>query len=63
MIEFTEEELNALYRFFDRGIVGGLTPMEVVQACARGQLVVASYMEKAGMTLHVKENENATNNR
>lgn len=63
MIEFTEAELSALYRFFERGVEGDLSPMEVVQVCVRGQLLVQSYAAKDGKVLDIKENKNAANNR
>ena len=63
MIEFTEEELNALYRFFDRGVSGDLSPMEVVQVCVRGQLLIRTYAAKDGKTLYFEEDENAASYR
>lgn len=56
MLEFTETELKALYKFFDRGVLGELSPCEVVQVCVRGQLLVQYVAAKTGITL---EDENA----
>lgn len=63
MIEFTEAELSALYRFFERGVGGDLSPMEVVQVCVRGQLLVQAYAAKDGKVLNLEEGKNAADNR
>ena len=60
MLSFTEAELSALYKFFDRGIVGELSPMEVIQVCTRGQLLVLYVADKKEIKLDIEENENAT---
>ena len=63
IIDFTEAELTALHKFFERGFSGKLSPMEVVQVCTRGQLLVQSYAAKSGFKLNLEEGENATSDR
>lgn len=62
IIEFNEAELTALHKFFERGLVGQLSPMEVVQICTRGQLLVQSYAAKSGFKLSLEESGHAHNN-
>jgi hypothetical protein len=63
IIDFTEAELTALYKFFERGIANDLSPMEVVQVCVRGQLLVQSYAAKDRKTLQLDGGKNAAEDR
>lgn len=49
-----KEQLEALYRFFERGVQGDLSPMEVIQVCTRGQLLVVQYAAEHDVTLEVE---------
>lgn len=64
IVDFTEDELTALHKFFERGIAGDLSPMEVVQVCVRGQLLVQSYTRIFyDYDLLNKEDKNAASDR